>query len=93
MDPKPSSLGPLDFQSERALKAVAKRQAWARVKVTIMHLVFWPLFRCSLLGVVMKFLVVIISSFRLAATTAWLDSILRLPSKPHCEDMDRKIPK
>lgn len=35
----------------------------------------------------------IVSSFRPAATTVWLDSILRLPSKPHCGDMERKIPK
>ena len=36
MDPKPSSWEPFHFQSERALKAVAERQAWAGVKVTIM---------------------------------------------------------
>lgn len=31
----------------------------------------------------------IVSSFRAAATTAWLDSILRLPSKP-CREAHRE---
>lgn len=33
----------------------------------------------------------IVSSFRVAATTAWLDSILRLPSKPCREGHREKL--
>lgn len=52
---------------------------------------FWPLSSSGLLSAVKGFLVMSVSSFRAAATIAWLDSIRRLPSKPCREGHREKL--